>query len=263
MPPQMFQEKILSQSLNKQQMQELWLKINTNSKKITNEDLHNIIALYDAEIMFVDNLLGTLFQMLKDTGILKDTILIITSDHGEEFKEHGDFDHLPKLYDELIHVPLIIYDADLESRRIDAVVSLIDIAPTILDLLEFDPIDKWQGRSLVPLVGKNEENWTDEAYSEVSHEAYKLRIELNKRKTSIRTNEWKFILDEDSDRRELYNLSKDPGEHNNVYLAEEKTAKILEHKVKKHISRYDLESPVRRIEENEDVKERLRKLGYL
>ncbi len=263
MPPQMFQEKNLSQALNKQQMQKLWTKINTNSKKISNEDLRNIIALYDAEIMFVDNLLGTIFQTLEDKGLLDDTMLIITADHGEEFREHGDFDHLPKLYDELIHVPLIIYDSDLESRRINSIVSLIDIAPTILDLLGFSPIDKWQGRSLLPLVGKSDESWTNEAYSEVSHEADKLRIDLNKRKTSIRTNEWKFILDEDAEKRELYNLNKDPEEHNNVYLAEENTAKILERKVKKHISRYDLQSTIQSIEETADIKERLRKLGYL
>jgi arylsulfatase A-like enzyme len=245
-------------------MQSLWTKITTNAE-MTPQDLQNTLALYDAGIMYVDACLGTLFQKLDKDDLLKDTIVILTADHGEEFGEHGDFDHYPKLYDELLHVPLIISVPELPRRTIDETVSLIDLAPTIVELLNLSPIHSWEGKSLVPLITGVTRNWENRAVSEVSHAINQMRIDPTKRITSIRTNEWKFIVNEADGSRELYQLINDPGETINVYREEPAVAKIFELKMKKHLSRYDSTIKIQpfHVTEDEDMKERLKKLGYL
>jgi arylsulfatase A-like enzyme len=264
MPPPTFQEKLLPNTLSKPEMQSLWTKITTNAE-MTPLDLQNTLALYDAGIMYVDACLGTLFKKLDKDDLLKDTIIIITADHGEEFGEHGDFDHYPKLYDELLHVPLIISVPEHPRRTIDETVSLIDLAPTIVELVNLSPIHGWEGKTLVPLITGINQNWENRAVSEVSHEINQMRIDPTKRITSIRTNEWKFIVNEADETRELYQLSNDPGETINVYNEEPAVAKIFELKMKEHLSRYDSTFKIQpfHVTEDEDIKERLKKLGYL
>jgi len=91
---------------------------------------------YDFRIRFVDHAIESLFSALaKD--ILDSSLTIITADHGEEFLDHGHFGHRPKLYDELIHVPLVIKGPGIpQGKRVDKIVQHLDIAPTILDLLD-------------------------------------------------------------------------------------------------------------------------------
>lgn len=90
--------------------------------------------LYDGQIRFVDESISALLQGLKLLGRLDNTVFIITSDHGEEFWEHGSTEHGHSLYNELLQVPLIIAGSPIGSRRIAEPVSLIDVMPTLLDL---------------------------------------------------------------------------------------------------------------------------------
>lgn len=187
----------------------------------TRGTIEEIIASYDAAIKYVDQEIGRLIDNLKRNSILKDTIIIITSDHGESLTEHGIlFDH-HGLYDESIHVPLILNNLSQNGKIINRLVQHVDIVPTILDMLNI-PYGKKNidGVSLIPdMTGKKCSDWkiviAEESYTE--------------KKKAIRTNKWKYIHSlskEDAvcsycnkvhgGEVELYNLINDPKENNNI-----------------------------------------------
>ena len=116
--------------------------------------LDHLIALYDGEIRFNDDVLREVVDSLDRLGIGQDTLLIITSDHGDEFFEHGDTGHTNTLYDEVIWIPLIVrWPKGIPGgRSVDLPVSLVDLAPTVYGLLGLDPPAGLEGRSLVPLL---------------------------------------------------------------------------------------------------------------
>lgn len=211
-----------------------------------------MINLYDAEIRYVDEHIKLLLDEIEDMGLFHDTLIIITADHGEEFLEHGDTAHNPKLYDELLHVPLIIlYTPELgKNIVIDDLVSLLDLAPTILDILGIKKPEKWLGESLLPLIKGEKRRLDNGIISEV--------FSNGKRKTSYRTKKWKLIFDEEKNGYELYSLEKDIKENNNVAEEMPDIVKDLSFKIDRHIS---LENKIsREIEEIRRIKDSIRKL---
>lgn len=112
-------------------------------------------ALYDGEIAHNDYQLGKLIELLKASGIEKDTILIIMADHGEEFFDAGFRSHGQSLHNSLVHVPLIFYypRGIEQGKRISRPVQLMDVFPSLLDLLDIAHPKTLQGRSLTPLMG--------------------------------------------------------------------------------------------------------------
>ena len=117
------------------------------------DSLH-IAALYDGEILYTDHNIDTMLDVLEAAGRLDDTLIVFTSDHGEEFGEHGRFGHNKTLYEEVVRVPLILRHPSLVSAglRVDDLVSLVDIAPTLLELCGLPADGTHWGRSLVPLL---------------------------------------------------------------------------------------------------------------
>jgi arylsulfatase A-like enzyme len=119
--------------------------------EFTPEDVNYLRALYDGEIAYTDQELARFWRRLEVGNLLDDTVVILLSDHGEEFDEHDGFGHT-QLYDEILHVPLIcmLPPARFEVARnvIDEEISLIDVMPTLLDLLGIGPPPQIQGRSL-------------------------------------------------------------------------------------------------------------------
>jgi len=116
-------------------------------------DIEYVIAQYDAEITYVDEKFGELVATLEELNILNDTLIILTSDHGESLGEHNIyFDHAD-VYEPTIHVPLIFHHPDLpRGKKIEALVQLIDIAPTVLEFFGVDIPDEFEGKSLFPLL---------------------------------------------------------------------------------------------------------------
>jgi arylsulfatase A-like enzyme len=112
------------------------------------------LALYDAEIRYLDDLVAGLLAGLERAGVADDTILVLFSDHGEQFGEHGIYGHQNSLYDTLLHVPLILHAPGLApaGTRVRTPVGLVDVRPTVLDLLGLPPRGQAHGRSLVPLL---------------------------------------------------------------------------------------------------------------
>ncbi len=109
--------------------------------------------LYDGEVAAVDDQIRQLLDLLDRDGVLRDAVIVVTADHGEEFGEHGEVLHGHTLYDEATRVPLIIVAPGLAANQvIREPVSLLSVAPTVLDLAGAPPEPRHAGRSLVPLM---------------------------------------------------------------------------------------------------------------
>jgi arylsulfatase A-like enzyme len=110
-----------------------------------------VVALYDAEVSSTDTALELFFSALAERGRLDDSIVIVTADHGEELWDHGMFGHHHSLYAEVLRVPLLIrMPGQMRRRDVFEAVSLLDVAPTVLDLLGVAAPSRFEGRSLVP-----------------------------------------------------------------------------------------------------------------
>ncbi len=116
-------------------------------------ELRHLSDLYDDEIAYLDRELGTLLADVEERGLLDRTLVIIASDHGEEFLEHGAMKHCENTFDTTVHTPLIIRAGDASGAVAQAVQNL-DIAPTVLDYLGIAPPDGLKGRSLRPFIDK-------------------------------------------------------------------------------------------------------------
>ena len=151
-------------------------------------------AVYDAEVAAIDRAFARLRAALEERGIWDEAIVILTSDHGEEFWEHGDFEHGHTLFNELIHVPLIVKaprSAAIEPRKVDAQVRVLDTLPTVFELCEFEQPKSFSGRSYLTLMkgGTEEER---PAFSEATL--------YGPEEISWRTERWHLILDLDKKR---------------------------------------------------------------
>lgn len=107
---------------------------------------------YDREIRFVDDKLRELVNTLDERGVLARTLLVVTADHGEEFQEHGRYQHGAAVYEESLRVPLLFLGPGIPAGRHEGVVSLIDVMPTVLDYLGIPPPDDFDGTSLLPTL---------------------------------------------------------------------------------------------------------------
>jgi arylsulfatase A-like enzyme len=109
------------------------------------------VAAYEAAIAYNDAEIGRLYRRLVDRGLARRTVFVVTADHGEAFGEHGQKGHGASVYDEEAHVPPLLHaPGTLRPGRVGRAVSLVDVAPTILELCSIPPDRAMQGRSLVP-----------------------------------------------------------------------------------------------------------------
>jgi len=132
--------------------------IDSGKLSLNEKDKEHILALYDAEIMYVDFHIGRLFNKLENLGILDDTLIILTSDHGEEFWEHGGVIHGRNLYRESVHVPLMMrYPNEIKAgRRVGDVVGISDLPVTICDFAKVRPPHTMMGKSLFDIFSDME-----------------------------------------------------------------------------------------------------------
>jgi len=193
------------------ELRELGLEF--GSITLGSDDVRFWRAIYDEKINRADTQLNTFLKEYEKMGLMNKTIFIITSDHGTELYEHKRLDHGFTLYDELIHVPLIIKLPNQEQGvTLPNQISSIDIMPTILELAGIRGDEKIQtqmmGSSLVPLMLG--ENMQVDAFSETNYRLYTY-------KRSVRTyDDWKYIYTIETGKEELYNLNTDPSETNNL-----------------------------------------------
>jgi arylsulfatase A-like enzyme len=190
--------------------------------KISEREIELLRSTYDAEIRYVDDRVKEISSKLVSLGIDKKTAMVITADHGEGFFEHGDYHSAENFYDEMLRVPLVIYSPAISPKKIDEQVESIDIAPTLLDLIGEKGEDTFLGRSLLSDNAGGKYVISEAAYDYVKSSGTRkiVKIDFNLRKTSIRSDKgdskWKYIHSTTENKEELYDLTSDPFEENNL-----------------------------------------------
>ena len=181
------------------------------------EEHRQITAAYYAMIEQVDTALGDMLRTLDETGQADNTIVIFMSDHGEMLGDHGIYLKGPYFYDCLTRVPLIIrWPGQFQGgRKIDSLVELVDIAPTLLDAAGIPIPSGVQGRSLMPLLEGKTTTHRDSVYMEYFDA--NLPFTIPPMMTGVRTDQWKLNLYDKPRTGELYNLQDDPGEVVNLW----------------------------------------------
>lgn len=215
-------------------------------------------AMYDSQIRFLDFQLGRLFKTLRRKGILKRSLVLILSDHGDEFLEHGGTVHYPKLYEELVRIPLIMYCPQIaKAEGVSRLVRSVDVLPTVLDALGIETGHEFDGSSLIPVIRGDDAVFPDYAYMD----APPFR--------AVRTEKWKLIRNERTSRIELYDLADDPFERNDVADSNPSVTSDLLDRLDAVVarlgsaSRIDPFSAGEGSEMSEEITKKLKGLGYL
>jgi arylsulfatase len=178
--------------------------MNRNIPPPTKEQTEYLADLYDAGVACTDNYLGELFRMLKEHNLYDDSLIVLFSDHGEEFGEHGSFLH-SQLYDECVRTMLLVKfpKNKFAGNKVGELVETIDILPTVFDYLGFAAPENIQGKSFMKLV-KGGHHFKDEIYLQMfdTH--------------AVRTKKYKFLYNTKNSKLELFDLVKDPSESVNI-----------------------------------------------
>lgn len=229
------------------------------------EDKKRIRQLYDAEVKYVDDNVGRLLDTLKELDLYKDSLIVIVSDHGEEFWEHGGFEHGHTLYNELINVPLIIKVPSNDNNEIiDIPVPTQSILQTILEISDIkNENEPYLASSLVPLLENRPDDY--EAKPIISSSL----LYFEDRESAV-FDENKYIRRIVTDKEEIYNLKNDPGEQSPLSnsLASDKIfqAKDIIQKHKDNSletsAHYGVEKS-ERVELNKEKKAKLKALDYI
>ena len=174
-------------------------------------------SLYDEKILSLDRSLSELFNLLKDPKIAKNTIVLITSDHGEEFMEHEYLYHGYNLYETSIRVPLIVSIPGTKAKRIDEMVQGIDIYPTVLSLIGIHPQSYLEGIDITGIItGKKNATKNTVLRSEYINGI------------GLQMGDYRYYYDKNSNNPSLYNTKNDSFEQNNIIFKNPEVAKRFE-----------------------------------
>lgn len=216
---------------------------------------------YDGEIAYTDKAIGKLLEKLNQLKLTDKTLIILTSDHGEGLGEHNEKTHGIFIYDSTLRVPLIFYNPKIfpENRIVSDQVGLIDVMPTVLDLMGWNHIPDMQGRSLKSAMLEGNSLPDKNCYIE----SVAAMMDRNWAPLQgIRTEKWKYI---DAPMPELYDLKNDPKEDNNILKENPEIVqhlrKELQNAIRSHSSPHS--SRVSKAKMDEDTREKLMSLGYI
>jgi arylsulfatase A-like enzyme len=178
----------------------------------TASEAERLGAQYDEGLRYADELFAGFLDFLAERGLLARTLLVITSDHGTEFGEHGGIGHARSVYEEQLHVPLILHHPTLAAggRRVPEPVGLVDLAPTFLDVAGTKAPDIFVGRSLVPYL-------RDPGHHAPPRPLFGEQL-WGSRETMLRDGSRAWIARPSG--LELYDLERDPGQHRNLAASE-------------------------------------------
>lgn len=221
--------------------------------------LQSLVALYDSEINYVDQSVGKLLDAIRSTG---NTMILLVSDHGEGFLEHDTLDHGYQLYEESIHIPLIIQCPAVKpaKKSFNTPCSIIDIPLTILDWLDIKDRYNFQGRSLLSIMKGKIPDDTGESNTTIISELNR----FGKNLISLRVGKWKYIYDRKHGEEELYDLAADPYETTNITGKEPLLRSEMENRLSNWlVATRKPKSKVKRAKLDQESLEKLRSLGYL
>jgi arylsulfatase A-like enzyme len=236
-------------------------------------------TFYDAEVTSLDLQLTSLFSRLREQGLLANAVVVITADHGEEFREHGHVGHGWSLYNELTHVPLLLLTPNSHSRAdIRDVVSLVDIAPTLLDYAGIAAPPTFEGRSLRGLVRRHHGFWRlvmhlqelftsprrseQASYSELFPSYTDKPEEPDQHRRAVIVGDRKLIVHADG-KEESFDLATNPQESPAAPLAESEASAL-----RAALDRFSTQLAHKRVPEqtrplDAETRERMHALGYI
>ncbi len=253
-------------------------------RKKSRDSMDLLESKYRGAVSYVDRNLGKLIQFMKNESLLDDTLIIITSDHGESLTEHEIFFDHHGLYDVTTHVPLILSGPKYfpSAKRIDALVQHVDLVPTLCELMGIEAEEmSWDGKSLLPVISRDKEEIRGCALIEESYA---------ERKVALRTKAYKYIYAPDGIGKckycqkvhggveEFYDLMDDPEETDNRIKNQklqaekmrqrlEDTIQELESKKQKELERHEAgESPAELssdAREKKKIRKKFKSLGYM
>jgi phosphoglycerol transferase MdoB-like AlkP superfamily enzyme len=166
----------------------------------------SVLNRYLNAVNHSDKVLGEIIEELKATGLFESTLVVVVGDHGEAFGEHDQITHASKIYEENLHIPFILINPSFKGERKADIGGMVDAAPTIMNVIGFDPNEKWQGQSLFE-ISPNKRTyffcpWSDHLFG-------------------YREGNKKYIYNATKDITEVYDLEKDPNETKNLATEED------------------------------------------
>lgn len=257
-------------------------------KKLPEQERLNIIGLYDGEIRYTDEkLIGPLIESLKQWNLYDRTMIIVLSDHGEEFYDHLSWEHGKAIYDECLKVPLLIKFPGSKFRglRVENIIRLVDVMPTVLEAVGLDAESlRLDGRSLFPVI-KGKEKGDRIFLADILGfrvEGFGQEVETPSdmpfpQKIAVNSGKGKLILNRDISeedraffnppppdlpRLEFYDLARDPLEKANIVSQKAALARRLVEELRKIYRKGHIHKPGR-VEIDKTLEEQLRALGYI
>jgi arylsulfatase A-like enzyme len=253
---------------NKIRAERLWRKAAVESpEEVTDAEHAELRRNYRLEVEYLDTAIGRFLDQLERDDHLKETIIVIVGDHGDEFAEHNLYGHKNLPYDELTHVPLIIRFPETigidQPAEVNSLVRCIDILPTMLDVVDADLSEeireRMEGESLLPVIQGNQKPSYDVVITEKE-----MRSEFALR-FGFRTSRWKYLYDGKTDEHELYDLEADPKETNDISDDHDEKTTEFQDLLRERldgIERTSVDVEVPDINDAPGVEERLEALGY-
>lgn len=211
---------------------------------------------YDAEVSYADAQVGRLLASLDRHGRRDDTLIVVMADHGEQLGEHHEQAHGFFIYDAAVHIPLIVAGPGVDARVVRDQVRIVDVMPTVLDLAGVPGPSVMQGTSLRPALRGERQSLV--ALSETWYPRFHYGwSEL----TAVRDGQYTFIL---APTRELYDVTKDPGERNNLATSDASRADAMERALRALLAKTTRADAAKGPQTmSADVEQKLRALGYV
>lgn len=237
-------------------------EVRSGQRPIDARDVERLENSYDGLIRTVDDAIGALFERLERTGAYDDSLIIVTSDHGDGFLEHGFLAHSAAPYEELVHVPLLVKlpRARFTGQVVEEQVRLIDVLPTVLDVLDVPAPDGLEGTSLLPLL--DPERRDGPRPTRPPYAVSEIAEDLSEPCVSIRTGDLKYLYFPAQERGELYDLRQDPGERHDVADQRPAEARELRDEARAIVAAGEL-LDVQAVPVDAGTLEELRALGYV
>jgi choline-sulfatase len=213
-------------------------------KGMTERDVRRIRANYYGKISLIDHWIGEILDALEGRGWLDDTFMVFWSDHGEMLGDHGRL-HKSVFYESSVHVPLILRcPGKIEDGRIsDALVEIIDVYPTLLEVAGAEPSRRCFGRSLWPILNGEKTSHRDAVFSEIFRAGHY--------SVMIRTERYKYAMDDTGDGYLLFDLQTDPEERNN--LVGHPDMRGIERELREDILRFWIEKQTRYVAGEKEI----------
>jgi arylsulfatase A-like enzyme len=224
----------------------------------TDEIRERLLSLYDSEITFNDRSFEKLLRWLDSAGLYDSALIVLLSDHGEEFYDHGWWRHGKTLYEEQLEVPLIVkWPRGLEAgERIDSVVQHVDLLPTILDYLDEPLEEDLHGRSILELLKGRVEPVASRVFSYLDLDGRELEAVTFRDRKLIRY----LTFDRPAASLQLFDLAADSAESRNLTSERRQTTRFLRSLL--GLPRRSKGSPVS-VAIDEKLEQKLRALGYI